>query len=40
LIANASEKLVLKFAVRTNKSGDEHKLGQFYNLAVKFNGIV
>lgn len=35
-----SEKLTLKFAVRTNKTGNEHKLGQFFNLAVKFNGIV
>jgi hypothetical protein len=26
--------------VRTNKTGDLHKLGQFFNLAVKFNGIV
>lgn len=40
LIASATEKLKLKFAVRTNKTGDEHKLGQFFNLAVKFNGIV
>ena len=40
LSANGSEKLKLKFAVRTNKTGDEHKLGQFFNLAVKFNGIV
>ena len=40
LIASSTDKLVLKFAVRTNKTGDEHKLGQFYNLAVKFNGIV
>lgn len=34
-----TDKLTLKFSVRTNKAGDEHKLGQFYNLAVKFNGI-
>jgi hypothetical protein len=40
LIASNSEKLKMKFAVRTNKVGDEHKLGQFYNLSVKFNGIV
>lgn len=39
LIASNSEKMLLKFAVRTNKTGDEHKLGQFYNLAVKFNGV-
>lgn len=40
LIAGPTEKLKMKFAVRTNKTGDEHKLGQFYNLSVKFNGIV
>jgi hypothetical protein len=40
LIASPTEKLKMKFAVRTNKTGDEHKLGQFYNLSVKFNGIV
>jgi hypothetical protein len=28
------------FSVRTNKSGVEHKLGHFYNLSVKFNGIM
>lgn len=39
LIAN-NETLKMKFAVRTNKTGVEHKLGQFFNLAVKFNGIV
>jgi len=39
LIASPNDKMVLKFAVRTNKTGDEHKLGQFYNLAVKFNGV-
>lgn len=40
LIASPTDKLKMKFAVRTNKTGDLHKLGQFYNLAVKFNGIV
>jgi hypothetical protein len=39
-MGSATEKLKMKFAVRTNKTGDEHKLGQFFNLAVKFNGIV
>lgn len=29
----------LNFAVRTNKTGAEHKLGQFLNLALKFKGI-
>ena len=40
LIASPTEKLKMKFSVRTNKTGDLHKLGQFFNLAVKFNGIV
>lgn len=35
-----THKLKLKFSVRTNKTGSEHKLGQFYNLAVKFTGLV
>ena len=39
LISTPSDKMILKFAVRTNKVGDEHKLGQFFNLAVKFNGV-
>jgi len=30
----------LKFSIRTNKSGINHKLGQYINLAVKFNGVV
>ena len=29
----------MKMSVRTNKVGVEHKLGQFYNLAVKYNGL-
>jgi hypothetical protein len=29
----------LLFSIRTNKSGNNHKLGQFVNLAFKFNGI-
>ena len=29
----------LAFSIRTNKSGIAHKLGQYINLAVKFNGI-
>jgi hypothetical protein len=29
----------LNFAVRTNKVGAEHKLGQFINLALKFKGV-
>lgn len=40
LIGQPNEKLKMKFSVRTNKVGDLHKLGQFFNLAVKFNGIV
>lgn len=39
LVSSATDKLVMKFSVRTNKTGDEHKLGQFFNLAVKFNGV-
>jgi len=31
--------MVLDFTTRTNKVGAYHKLGQFTNLAVKFNGI-
>ena len=30
----------LDFTIRTNKSGSGHKLGQFINLAFKFNGII
>lgn len=30
----------LKFSIRTNKTGISHKLGQYINLAVKFNGVV
>ena len=29
----------LNFSIRTNKSGTGHKLGQYINLAVKFNGV-
>lgn len=29
----------LNFSIRTNKTGINHKLGQYINLAVKFNGI-
>jgi hypothetical protein len=38
LICN-NKKTKLLFSVRTNKSGNNHKLGQFVNLAFKFNGI-
>ena len=34
-----NETTELKFSMRTNKSGIYHKLGQYTNLAVKFNGI-
>tara|TARA_B100000427_G_C15462908_1_gene574908 strand:+ start:42 stop:1310 length:1269 start_codon:yes stop_codon:yes gene_type:complete len=30
----------LDFSIRTNKSGIGHKLGQFINLAFKFNGVI
>ena len=29
----------LNFSIRTNKTGAGHKLGQYINLAVKFNGV-
>lgn len=29
----------MKMSVRTNKVGVQHKLGQFFNLAVKYNGL-
>jgi tRNA uridine 5-carbamoylmethylation protein Kti12 len=29
----------LNFSIRTNKTGINHKLGQYVNLAVKFNGL-
>ncbi len=32
--------IVMQMTVRTNKSGLGHKLGQFYNLAVKYNGLL
>ena len=31
--------LDMEFSARSNKSGFEHKLGQFENLAIKFNAI-
>ena len=40
LVSSKTDKLKLKFSVRTNKVGNEHKLGQFYNLAVKFAGVM
>jgi len=33
------KKSELLFSVRSNKSGSDHKLGQFFNLAVKYNGL-
>ena len=39
LIENTRSKMGLEFSVRSNKVGDDHKLGQFFNLAVKFNGV-
>ena len=35
----SSYKTTLNFSIRTNKTGIDHKLGQYINLAVKFNGI-
>lgn len=34
-----SKTTTLNFSIRTNKTGISHKLGQYINLAVKFNGI-
>lgn len=34
-----SHTTTLNFSIRTNKTGINHKLGQYINLAVKFNGI-
>jgi hypothetical protein len=34
-----SKTTTLNFSIRTNKTGINHKLGQYINLAVKFNGI-
>ena len=35
-----TKKTTLNFSVRTNAPGSRHKLAQFVNLAVKFNGLV
>ena len=35
-----TKKTTLNFSVRTNAPGAKHKLNQFVNLAVKFNGLV
>jgi len=40
MIAKNNDKLSLKFAIRSNKGTLDHKLQQFFNLAVKFNGTV
>ena len=34
-----AKKTTLNFSIRTNKSGTGHKLAQYVNLAVKFNGL-
>ena len=39
MICNA-KKTTLNFSVRTNAPGTRHKLNQYVNLAVKFNGLV
>ena len=36
---NDGTELELDFTTRTNKVGAAHKLGQFSNLAVKFNKV-
>lgn len=35
----STDTVKLNFSIRTNKSGTGHKLGQFINLSVKFNGV-
>lgn len=40
LIAKNGDSITLKFAIRSNKGTLDHKLQQFYNLAIKFNGVV
>lgn len=40
LIAKNGNSITLKFAIRSNKGTLDHKLQQFYNLAIKFNGVV
>ena len=32
--------IIMQMTVRTNKTGLGHKLGQFYNLSVKYNGLL
>jgi len=39
MITKNGEKLSLKFAIRSNKGTLDHKLQQFFNLAIKFNGL-
>lgn len=39
LITKNGDTLSLKFAIRSNKGTLDHKLQQFFNLAIKFNGL-
>lgn len=38
IIVGDKPNIRMKMTVRSNKCGVEHKLGQFYNMSVKFNG--
>lgn len=39
VLCTQSKEFKMSFSIRSNKGGSRHKLGQFYNLAVKFNGL-
>lgn len=39
LMTKNNDKITLKFAIRSNKGTLDHKLQQFFNLAIKFNGL-
>lgn len=39
ILTNTNESATMEMSIRTNKAGAEHKLGQFYNLALKYNGL-
>jgi hypothetical protein len=39
LMTKNGDSITLKFAIRSNKGTLDHKLQQFYNLAIKFNGL-
>lgn len=39
LVLKGEPNKIMNFSIRSNKTGVAHKLGQFFNLAVKFNGV-